>query len=131
MKEISIVAENRPGVLADVTDLMAKNKINIDEIEAETIGNMGVIVMAVQQYDLALKVLRDAGFQAVTEDSLLIKLKDEPGALARIALRFKEANINIRGMHIVRRDSGYSIVAISAERSEEAKKLVKDVLVSK
>jgi hypothetical protein len=60
--------------------------------------------MTVDKYDLALKKLRDASFNAITEDSLLIKLKDEPGALAKIVNRFKDANINIRSFHIISRD---------------------------
>ena len=59
MKQISIIMESKPGVLADITDLMAKNKININDIEAETIGKMGIIVMCVDKYDFALKTLRD------------------------------------------------------------------------
>ena len=130
MKQISIVVENRPGILAEVTEIMAKNGINIETIEAETIGGSGIVIMTVDKYDLALKKLRDASFNAITEDSLLIKLKDEPGALAKIAKRFKDANINIRSFHIISRDGDNSIAAISTERTANAIELVKDVLVS-
>ena len=129
MKQISIVSASKPGVLADISDLMAKNNININNIEGETIGNMGILVMSVNKYDLALKVLRNSGFDAISEESLLLKLKDEPGALAKIAKRFKDANINIRGIHIIRRDGDNSVVAVSTERSEDAIKLVKDILL--
>src|SRR3989338_8689525 len=128
MKQISIVVENKPGVLAQVTELMAKNGINIENIECETIGSAGIMVISINQYDLALQVLREARFHAVTDESILIRLKDEPGALAKIATRFKEAHINIRSLHIVHRDGENSIVAISAERTAEAVQLVKDVL---
>ncbi len=130
MKQISIVVKNKPGVLAEISDVMANNAINIEHIEAEASGDIGVIIMTVDKYDLALKKLRDASFNAITEDSLLLKLKDEPGALAKIANRFKDANINIRSFHIISRDGQNSIAAISTKRTKKAKELVKDVLLS-
>ncbi|MDY6934039.1 MAG: ACT domain-containing protein [Spirochaetota bacterium] len=129
MKQISIIVESVPGVLADITELMAISSINIDDIEAETIGKMGILVMTVDKYDLALRVLRDSGYHAISEESILVKLKDEPGALAKIAKIFGDANINIRGIHIVNRDGCNSFVAISTERTEEAIELVRDIIV--
>ena len=131
MKQISIVIEeNIDFPLANITALMAKNDINIDTIESETIGKSGIIVMTVNKYDLALKALRDAAFNAITEDSLLIKLKDEPGALAKIAKKFKDANIAIRSFHIISRNEDTSIAALSTERTAQAMELVQDILVS-
>jgi len=131
MKQISIVVEEQPSFpLADITELMAANNINIDTIESETVGGSSVIVMTVNKYDLALRALRDASFHAITEDCLLIKVKDEPGALARIARRFKDADLHIRSFHIISRNNDTSIAAISTERTESAMKLVQDILVS-
>lgn len=130
MKQISIVVKNAQGVLATIAELMAERNINITDIEAETVGETGVLVMSVDQYDTALQTLRDAGFNAISEESLLVRLKDEPGALARVAKRFSAADINIRGIHIISREGGESIVAISTERTDEAIKVVEDILVS-
>ena len=131
MKEISILVEDRPGILAEICALMAKHNINIENIGAETVGGTGIIVLSTDKYDEALRVLRSESYNAVTEESLLIKLEDKPGALARVAQRFKDANINIRGIHIVRRDGCFSIAAISTERTDEAMALVKDILVGR
>ena len=129
MKEIAVLVNNKPGVLAEITELLGKRRINIEQITAEAIGTSGIIHMVVDQYDLALQALRDTGFRAMTEDCILLKLLDKPGALAGIALRFKEARINIRSIHIVSRQEGTSIVAVSTERTAEALNLVKDCLI--
>ncbi|MCI5212457.1 MAG: hypothetical protein D3910_27565, partial [Candidatus Electrothrix sp. ATG2] len=126
-----IVVEEQPSFpLADITEIMAANNINIDTIESETVGDSSVIVMTVNKYDLALRALRDASYNAITEDCLLIKVKDEPGALARIARRFKDAEMHIRSFHIISRNNDTSIAAISTERTESAMRLVQDILVS-
>lgn len=131
MKQISIVVDEQPSFpLADITELMAANNINIDSIGSETVGDSSVIVMTVNKYDLALRALRDAAYNAITEDCLLIKLKDEPGALAKIARRFKDADLHIRSFHIISRTNDTSIAAISTERTADALELVRDILVA-
>lgn len=130
MKQITIITDDRPGVVADLAKLLGDRGINIEEMDAEVEDEHGVIIIEVDKYDEALKALRDASYRAVSEDAILIKLKDEPGALAKVAVRFKDAQINLRSVRIMRREKGYSLVAIVTERTDEALELVKDVLVS-
>jgi hypothetical protein len=129
MKEIVIVTQNRPGLLADIAETLARRNINIETFDAEEVHDAAVIELTVDRYDEALQSLRDAGFDAVTEDAILIQLKDEPGALARVARRFKDANIDLRSVRIVRRLKDSAIVAVATARTEEAKALVKEYLV--
>jgi hypothetical protein len=89
-----------------------------------------VAIMTVDRYDDALRVLAESGFSAISEDALLIRLDDRPGALAAIAHRFKEANIPLRSVRIIRRAGGAGIVALTTARTEEALALVKDVLIA-
>ena len=39
-------------------------------------------MLRVNKYDRARRILRNAGWNAITEDSLLVRVKDEPGAIA-------------------------------------------------
>jgi hypothetical protein len=130
MKQIRIVAHDRPGILAEVSEAMAAAGVNIDTLAAEATGGLAVVEMTVDKYNEALKALARTPFHGITEDILLVRLPDKPGALAEIARRFKDADINMRSVRTIRRAEGACIVAIDAERTEEARKLVEDVLVS-
>ena len=130
MKQITIVVKDRPGLLADISEAMVRAGVNIESIDAEQVGRSAAIIMSVDRYDVALRALAQTPFKAVSEDAILVKLDDRPGALAEIAHRFKEAGINLRSIRTLSRDSGTSIVAISTPRTEEAMKLVEDVLIS-
>ena len=99
-------------------------------LERETVQDYGIVILTVDRYDEALVALRDAGVQAVSEDAIIIRIADEPGALAKISLRFHEAEIRVRSVRIIRRSEGYGLVALSTERTERALELVKDVLIS-
>ena len=131
MKQITIVSNNRPGLAAEITEALAAHNINIENIDAETAGDTAVAILTVDRYDDALNVLNTIpNIRAVSEDAILIRLADKPGALAEIARRFKDANINLRSLRFIHKDSGHGIVAICTERSEEALELVRDVLIS-
>ena len=130
MKQITVVAESSPGLLAQVSEILAERGINIETLNAETVQDYGVVIFTVDRYDEALVALRDAGVPAVSEDAIIIRIADEPGALARISRRFHDAEIRLRSVRIIRRSAGYGLVALSTDRTEEALDLVRDVLIS-
>ena len=99
-------------------------------MDAEEVEGADVVTLTVDRYNRALAALRDGGYPAVTEDALLVRIEDEPGALAKVAVRFKEADIPVRSIRIIRRRNGFGIVAISTERTEAAKELVRDSLIA-
>ena len=130
MKQITIVTERSPGLLARVSEILASRGINIETLDAETVQDHGVVILTVDRYDQALVALRDAGVPAVSEDAIIIRIADEPGALARISRRFHDAGIRLRSVRIIRRSAGSGLVALSTERTERALDLVRDVLIS-
>jgi len=129
MKEIVIVTKNRAGLVADISEALATRGINIETLDAEEVQDLAVVELTVDRYDVALQALRDAGFEAITEDAIVVRLPDEPGALAKVARRFKEANIDLRSVRILGRQQGSALVALATERTDEARALVKDHLV--
>lgn len=130
MKQITIIAENHPGVVAEITEALAAQNINIETLDAESVDEIGIILLTVDRYDDALQVLNQfSHLKAFSEEAILIKLKDHPGALAQIARRFKDADINMRSIRIVQRSPGECVVAISVERSVEALNLLQDVIL--
>ncbi|MDH5546680.1 MAG: ACT domain-containing protein [Gammaproteobacteria bacterium] len=131
MKQITIISPNRPGVMADISETLAQAGININHIDAETFNESAIIIMNVDNYDRALYELQKfPDLKAVSEDAIVIRIENKPGALAQISTRFKNANINIRSIRFLERDEDYGLVAISTERTEEAMQLVNDVLVA-
>ena len=124
MNRIIVMAKNEVGVIADISRALADNGINIETISAERQAEEGYVTLTTDANDAALRALTHAGFKTVTDDSLLLRLPDEPGALAKVAERFKDAGVNIQSLHIVDRREGYTIVSISADDRAKAETLV-------
>ena len=132
MQQITILAEQEMGLVADITEALEKENINIQEMHADAYDYNGtaVIIINVRDYDLTLKILWDLGLQAFSEDVILLMLEDKPGSLGEIARRFADANIGIRSIRSVSRTDEKVFVAVSVERTEEALSLISDVFVA-
>ena len=80
--------------------------------------------MSTEDNDAALQALTAAGFRAVIDDVLVVRLRDEPGALAKVAERFKNAGVNIQSLHILDRRGDYATVALAADDRAAAEALI-------
>lgn len=129
MKQIVIVQKSRPGLLADISEALGAKGINIDSFNLEESSGLDIVTLTVDRYNEALDTLRQIGIEGVTEDVVLIRVKDEPGSLAGVAKRFRDANIHVRSMRIISREAKQGIVAISMDRTKEALAVVEDLLV--
>lgn len=129
MKQIVIVCKTREGLVAEIAETMAERGINIESIDAEESGNIDVVTLTVDKYDEALQALLDIGINAVTEDVVLLRMPDKPGALATVAKRFKDHKIHLRSIRLIHRSRGEAIVAVSMDRTDEAMKLVREFMI--
>lgn len=130
MDRIIVMVKSEVGVIAGITAAIADAGVNILTINTENSGETGIVIIITDDNDAALQALTTAGFRAVIDDVLVIRLPDEPGALAKVAEKFKIAGVNIQSLHILDRHGDYTTVALSADDREMAEALVgPDVIV--
>jgi len=98
--EFTVALEERLGVIADLSEALAKSGVNITAIHAAPVAGQGVIQFVTSNADATMLALKDAGFAFVTHEVLLASLIDEPGALARLARALADAGININALYI-------------------------------
>ena len=129
MNRIVITVKDEVGVIADISHALAEADINIEGLNTEIAGEKGVVILTTPESDRALQVLKNAGFRAVTDEAMVLRLRDEPGALARVAEKFKRAGVNIRSMHILDHHEGHATVALTADDQARAKTLVENEVI--
>ena len=129
MNRIVIMANNEVGVIADIAKVLADVGINLETINTETAGDQGAIVLTVYDTDHALSVLNQAGYKAVSDDALVLRLRDAPGALAAVADSLKQAGVNIRSMHILNRQAGYAMIALTTDDRARAQAAIDEAAI--
>lgn len=121
MRTIRVVVPNRPGLLAELTGVLAASSIDIEAIVVETHDAGAVVRMEVEDDNAALGALTDAGYHAVSDDVLLARIEDRPGSLAELSRRLADAKLNIRSLLHVRREAGFALVAVSTDDNGRAR----------
>ena len=129
MRHVTVIAEDRTGLLAELTGILAARQINIGNVDARSYGKDVVIHLNVEEYEQTIHALEQENFHVVADEAVLLRVVDKPGALAEIAKRLADQNIDIRTLSVVQRHDGYSVVAVSVCDIAAARNLLADVLV--
>jgi hypothetical protein len=94
-KQLAIFLANKPGTLAQVCRVLAKERINILAMTVSDTVDHAVVRMVVSDAHRAVHLLGDAGVLVVENDVLTLELPNKPGALAQVAAKLAAAKVNI------------------------------------
>lgn len=128
MKQITILARHHPYLTTEIAEILGNRAINIESLDFEQVADHSVVRLTVDRYDIALEALREAGIDAMTEDALLLSVADQPGSLATIARRLREAGIVVKSVRIIKRIGGSALVSVAVDRTEDARTLLADLV---
>jgi hypothetical protein len=99
ISQVSIFLENRTGGLADVTDVLAENGIDIRALALADMADFGILRLIVDDPDRTRKVLKAAGFTSDKTRVVAAEVPDRPGVLATILRTLREGKVNIEYMY--------------------------------
>lgn len=94
-KQLSIFLEDRPGTLANLSENLFEKEININAMTVSDTVDHAVVRLLVDKPDEAIHRLEEEGYLLVENDVLVEKLENKPGALAELARKFADQDINI------------------------------------
>ena len=129
MNDIMIISKDRKGLVAEITELLGFNKININTINARSEQGFAEIRLSTSDNDSSLSVLNEAGVKAVSDDNILVRVDDAPGTLGRISRTLSESGIDIRGISMLEQNRGFNIVSIITDDDAKTRQVLKQILV--
>jgi hypothetical protein len=131
MRYITVVIRYKPeSAIATISDLLAKANINIEGIDADNVGETGIIRLEVDRQEDSVMLLKQAGYDVVEENAIVVNIANKPGALATLSLKLKEHNIAIRSMRVLKCDDHWCSVAITTDEEARAKEVLSQALAS-
>jgi hypothetical protein len=107
--QLTIPAKNRPGVLAQVTSILARKKINIRSATISSFGASGFINLIVNNPKLGHKILNKEGIPAELKEVIAVLIEDRPGGLDKLLQALLRDNVNI--------ENGYGFVIESRKNA--------------
>ncbi len=126
ISQISVFVENRPGRLADITAVLAKNSIDIRALSVADTSDYGILRLIVNDPKSAVEALRSEGMTASATQVLGIIIPDEPGGLARAIKVLSDAQISVEYAYaFITPSVGNAYVIIRVEDNDKASKILK------
>lgn len=124
--QLSLMLENRPGVLAETCSELAAKAVNIEAIMTSDVRGWGTVRLVVNHVETARKVLERMGTKFVEEEVLAVHLSDRPGALGRLTRKLAEQKINIDYAYgSIEQGSPKALIILAVSDLKRAAKLVK------
>jgi len=99
LNQISVFVENKPGKMQLLTDVLAKNNINMRALSLAETSDFGIVRIIVDDLAAATEVLKKEEFIYTVTKVLGVAIPDEPGGLNRALHVLSDAGVNIEYMY--------------------------------
>ncbi len=93
--QVSVFAENKPGKISRVTEILSRNNINIRAITISDSGDYGIIKLLLDKPAEGNECLKNEGIASTLKDIVAILIDDSPGGLHKAASILSNNNINV------------------------------------
>jgi hypothetical protein len=123
--QLTIPVENKPGVLAQITSILARKHINIRSATISSFGASGFINLIVNDPKQGQKALPKEGIPVELKEIIAVLIEDRPGGLDNLLQILLTENINIEnGYGFVIESRKNAVFVIDVNDVERAKDLI-------
>ena len=95
LNQISVFVENKPGKLQQLTDVLAKNNINMRALSLAEASEFGIVRIIVEDIQAASQLLTEADYIHTVTDVIGVAIPDEPGGLNHVLAILSKAGVNV------------------------------------
>ncbi|MEM5804615.1 MAG: hypothetical protein QXU82_02075 [Candidatus Aenigmatarchaeota archaeon] len=124
MRQFEVRINNKIGALASVCDVLAGTGINIKAISSELRGDLGVLKFITDDEVGTRDVLKAANLNFSEYEIVPVRLRDEPGELAKLARGLAKLNIDIESIFLLNKENGVSEIAFKVNDLKGAKRVL-------
>lgn len=112
IKQLSVFLENKPGHLSAICRRLADANINILTLSLADTQQFGILRLIVKDWEVAKKLLQDAGCVVRITEVVATEIVDQPGGLAYILQILEDAGLNIEYMYAFTSHAGNKAVLV-------------------
>ncbi len=116
IKQISVFVENKQGRLYTLTDVLAKEGIDLKAMTIADTMDFGIMRCIVADPDKTLKVIRENDFTASITEVIAVEVPDVPGGLSKVLKLLSEAQISVEYLYsFVRKHKDNALIIFRVE----------------
>ena len=122
--QLSVSLKSEPGVLAQLARTLAEARVNILSLAATATSGRGRIRLIVNDPVKAKRALRRARYRVSEEPVFVVRLRNKPGTLARVAGKLAKDRINIKSAYATTAGRGAAVV-FTVGSAKKARKILR------
>ena len=127
IKQLTVFVQNQKGTVVSVTDILAKNNINLRALSIAETQDFGILRLIVNDEKAAETVLAENGYLIKVIEVVGVKIGDEPGKLTAALDVLDKAGINVEYLYaFMARTEKHAYVVLRVEDNEVAEKVLTD-----
>ncbi len=130
MKSVTIVADDKVGLLADISYILAKSKINIDAINVDVIGGKAIISLVLSDAIKGKQVIEAAGYKCEDPTAVIVKIPDKPGELNRVTSTLSKEGVNVQNVHMLAKDGAHTVLSLVVDKQKRAALILQQHLIT-
>ena len=123
--QLTISLKSKTGVLAQLARTLAEARVNIISLSAEAVAGRGKIRVIVNDAVKARRALRLGKYRVSEEPAFVVRLRNKPGALARVAARLAKARVNIKSVYATTAGRRAAAVVFTVGSVAKARKVLR------
>ncbi|MBE7014258.1 MAG: ACT domain-containing protein [Ruminococcaceae bacterium] len=121
IKQLTVFVPNRKGTIVAVTDILAKNDINLRALSIAETEDFGILRLIVNDENKAEKVLGEQGYLIKVVDVVGVKIGDAPGKLTAALDVLDKNDINVEYLYaFMARTEKHAYVVLRVENNKTA-----------
>ncbi len=125
VKQISVSLQNVPGELADVSEHLGTEGVNIRAISVADTSDISTVRFVADDPEKAANVLKSHGYSVRETDVIAVETPDHPGGLKAVLKPLREAAINVLYLYpYLGRATDQPIIIVGVDKIEEALKIL-------
>lgn len=122
MKSVTIISEDRVGLLADISYILGKSSVNIDGLSVDVLGGKAVIALEVRDPRKAQDILERNGFKTTPPEAIVIKVANH--SMEKITEMLETEKISVKELSLLSSDKSDGIFAINVDKPRKAHKML-------
>lgn len=127
IKQLTVFVPNEKSAMVSITDVLAKNGINIRALSIAETGEFGILRLIVNDEVVAKKYLEESGFIIKIIDVVGVKLRDDPGSLSFALDVLDKANITVEYLYaFMSRTEKHAYVVLRVEDNAAAEAAIEN-----
>ena len=128
IQQLSVFLENRAGQLCEVTELLARNQVDMQALNIAETADYGVLRLIVDAPQKAAALLREHGFIVRETPVVQAPVPDCPGGLSAVLRTIADAEIDIEYMYsVLGQRNGLAYMVFRVDDTEKLDGVLKGV----